>query len=152
MHDGDLSSRTAERDEAKLQPKAEGFSERHTLDTRWIFLQYVVMRHVVEAPVSEAVFFILASLAEEPRHGYSLLKDIEALSGGRVRLSTGTLYGALRRLLENGWIERFETADTARDKQTYRLTALGRSLLQQEHDRLKQLTRIASSRLRVKEA
>jgi len=110
------------------------------------------MRHVVEAPVSEAVFLILASLAEEPRHGYSLLKDIEALSGGRVRLSTGTLYGALRRLLENGWIERFATTDTARDKQTYRLTSMGRSLLQQEHERLKQLTRIASSRLRVKEA
>jgi DNA-binding PadR family transcriptional regulator len=111
------------------------------------------MRHVAEAPpISEAVFLILASLAKEPRHGYSLLKDIEALSDGRVRLSTGTLYGALRRLLESGWIERFETGDTSRDKQTYRLTALGRSLLQQEYDRLKQLTRIASSRLRLREA
>ena len=110
------------------------------------------MRHVADAlPISEPVFFILASLAKEPRHGYSLLKDIEALSDGRVRLSTGTLYGALRRLLENGWIERFETADTSRDKQTYRLTPIGRRLLQQEHDRLKQLTRIASSHLRVKE-
>ena len=110
------------------------------------------MRHVAEAPITEPVFFILASLAKEPRHGYSLLKDIEALSGGRVRLSTGTLYGALRRLLGNGWIERFETDDTSRDKQTYRLTSLGRNLLQQEHERLKQLTRIASSCLRVKEA
>ncbi len=111
------------------------------------------MRHVVEAtPVSEAVFLILASLAQGPRHGYSLLKDIEALSDGRVRLSTGTLYGALRRMLDHDWIERFETADTSRDKQTYRLTGRGRSVLQQEHDRLKQLTRIASSRLRVKEA
>ena len=110
------------------------------------------MRHVVEGqPISEAVFFIVASLAEEPRHGYSLLKDIEALSDGRVRLSTGTLYGALRRLLESGWIERFTTKDTSREKQTYRLTPLGRSLLQQEHERLKQLTRIASSRLRLKE-
>jgi DNA-binding PadR family transcriptional regulator len=114
--------------------------------------QYVVMRHVVEAtPISEAVFFILASLASEPRHGYSLLKDIEALSEGRVRLSTGTLYGALRRLLENEWIERFETADTSREKQTYRLTSLGRRLLRQEAQRLKQLARIASSNLRLKE-
>ncbi|HTM52353.1 MAG TPA: helix-turn-helix transcriptional regulator [Bryobacteraceae bacterium] len=110
------------------------------------------MRHVVEAtPISEAVFFILASLAAEPRHGYSLLKDIETLSEGRVRLSTGTLYGALRRLLENEWIERFETADTAREKQTYRLTSLGRRLLRQEAGRLKQLARIASSNLRLKE-
>ena len=44
---------------------------------------------------------ILISLADQPRHGYALLKDVEALSGGRVRLSTGTLYGALRRLLED---------------------------------------------------
>jgi len=119
------------------------------LDTRGDLTQYVVMRHVVELPpISEAVFFILASLAQEPRHGYSLLKDIETLSDGRVRLSTGTLYGALRRLLEGEWIERFETGDTSRDKQTYRLTALGRKMLQQEHDRMKQLTRVASLRLR----
>ncbi len=111
------------------------------------------MRHVVDAsPLSEPVFLILVSLSSEPRHGYSLLKDVEALSDGRVRLSTGTLYGALRRLLDSGWIERFETADTSREKQTYRLTAVGRRLLQREHDRLKQLTRIAASRLRTKEA
>lgn len=107
------------------------------------------MRHVVELPqISEAVFFILASLAQEPRHGYSLMKDIETVSEGRVHLSTGTLYGALRRLLDCAWIERFDTGDTSRDKQTYRLTALGRGILAQEHDRLKQLTRIASLRLR----
>ena len=110
------------------------------------------MRHVVEpTPISEAVFFILASLAAEPRHGYSLLKDIEALSEGRVRLSTGTLYGALRRLLENDWIQRFETPDTSRDKQTYRLTSLGRRLLRHETDRLKQLARVGSSKLRLEE-
>lgn len=111
------------------------------------------MRHVVDAsPLSEPVFLILVSLSSEPRHGYSLLKDVEALSDGRVRLSTGTLYGALRRLLDSGWIERFQTDDTSRDKQTYRLTGLGRRALEQENDRLKQLTRIASSRLRTKEA
>ena len=62
------------------------------------------MRPVVDRhePPSEAVFLILTSLAGEPRHGYALLKDIEALSDGRVRLSTGTLYGALHRLLEAG--------------------------------------------------
>jgi DNA-binding PadR family transcriptional regulator len=65
------------------------------------------MRHVAdEQVISEPVFFILASLAQEPRHGYSLLRHIELLSGSRVRLSTGTLYGALRRMLESGWIER----------------------------------------------
>jgi DNA-binding PadR family transcriptional regulator len=111
------------------------------------------MRHVAEVlPLSEPVFFILASLASEPRHGYSLLKEIEALSEGRVRLSTGTLYGALRRLLDDGWIERFQTEDTSRDKQTYRLSEMGLTVLQQERDRLKQLSRIATSMLRTREA
>jgi DNA-binding PadR family transcriptional regulator len=111
------------------------------------------MRHVVERDsLSEAVFLILASLAGEPRHGYSILKEVEVLSEGRVRLSTGTLYGALKRLLDDGSIERFSTDDTSRDKQTYRLTAIGRRVLQQEHERLKQLTRIASASLRTKEA
>ena len=95
---------------------------------------------------------ILISLADQPRHGYALLKDVEALSGGRVRLSTGTLYGALCRLLEDAWIERFEQEDTSREKQAYRLTAAGRRHLQLELDRMKQLTRAAGARLRTKEA
>ena len=49
------------------------------------------MRHV-----TEPVLLILTSLADQPRHGYALMKDIQTLSNGRVRLSTGTLYGALR--------------------------------------------------------
>ena len=68
-------------------------------------------------PLSEPVLLILLSLADSPRHGYALLKDIESLSRGRVRLSTGTLYGALRRLLEDRWIERFAQQDTSREKQ-----------------------------------
>src|SRR5580698_8564692 len=109
------------------------------------------MRHVATRPLSEPVLLILVSLAEKPRHGYALMKDIEALSGGRVRLSTGTLYGALRRLLEDAWIERFEQADTSREKQAYRLTAAGRGQLQLELNRMRQLTRAAVARLRTKE-
>ena len=108
------------------------------------------MRHVVARPLSEPVLLILVSLADKPRHGYALIKDIEALSGGRVRLSTGTLYGALRRLLEDAWIERFEQADTSREKQAYRLTTAGRRQLQLELDRMKQLTKMAGARLRTR--
>jgi DNA-binding PadR family transcriptional regulator len=108
------------------------------------------MRHVVSRPLSEPVLLILASLSDQPRHGYSLLKDIEALSGGRVRLSTGTLYGALRRLLEVAWIERFDQEDTSREKQAYRLTATGRDRLQLELDRMKQLMKVAGARLRTR--
>jgi DNA-binding PadR family transcriptional regulator len=107
------------------------------------------MRHVAIRQVTEPVLLILTSLADQPRHGYALLKDIQTISGGRVRLSTGTLYGALRRLLEDGWIERFAQADTSRDKQAYRLTPAGRSQLQQELARMKQLTRAAGARLRA---
>ena len=99
--------------------------------------------------ISEPVLLILASLADKPRHGYALIKDIEALSGVRVRLSTGTLYGALRRLLEDAWIERFEQEDTSREKQAYSLTTAGRRQLQLELDRMKQLTRVAGARLRA---
>ena len=113
------------------------------------------MRHVGPreegGPLSEAVLLILMSLAAEPRHGYALMKDIEALSQGRVRLSTGTLYGALHRLLEDRWIERFAQEDTSRDKQAYRLTTAGRRQLQAELERMKQLTRAGMARLRVSE-
>ena len=116
------------------------------------------MRHVAERtneesrPLTEPVLLILMSLADKPRHGYALLQDIEALSQGRVRLSTGTLYGALRRLLEERWIERFVQEDTSREKQSYRLTMAGRWQLELELDRMRQLTRAGMARLRASEA
>ena len=104
------------------------------------------------APLSEPVFLILLSLARGPRHGYAMLKETETLSGGRVRLSTGTLYGALRRMLDDEWIARTEADDVSRDKQFYCLTERGRTFLQAELDRMKQLTRTAGAYLRSREA
>ena len=98
-------------------------------------------------PLTEPVLLILMSLAGQPRHGYSILKDVERMSDGRVTLSTGTLYGALRRLLDDAWIERFEEKETPRGRQAYRLTAQGRRNLQLEVDRMKHLTRLASLRV-----
>jgi DNA-binding PadR family transcriptional regulator len=102
------------------------------------------MRH---KEFSGQVLLILLSLAEDPRHGYAILKDVEDLSDGRIRLSTGTLYGALRRLLEDGWIEFFREKNAARDRQAYRLTRAGRAALDAEIDRMKLLTKVASLRL-----
>jgi DNA-binding PadR family transcriptional regulator len=116
------------------------------------------MRHVEQddmstgKPLSEPVFLILTSLADQPRHGYALLQDIQQLSNERVMLSTGTLYGALRRLLEDGLIERFQQKDTSRDKQAYKLTLEGRRQLELEVARMKQLVRIAGSRVKHVEA
>jgi DNA-binding PadR family transcriptional regulator len=114
------------------------------------------MRHVEtqlrggeNKPLTEPV---LLSLAEKPRHGYALMRDIEHLSGGRVRLSTGTLYGALQRLLKDRWIERFEQEDTSREKQAYKLTVAGRRGFESELERMRQLTRAAAARMRMIEA
>ena len=107
---------------------------------------------VAQAPLSEPVFLILLSLAQGPSHGYAMLKETEKLSEGRVRMSTGTLYGALRRMLEDDWIERTEADDVSRDKQFYRLAPRGRKVLQAELERMKQLTRAAAAQLRSREA
>ena len=114
------------------------------------------MRHVVTRsnterikPLGEPALWILLSLAAQPRHGYGLMKDVETLSDGRVRLSTGTMYGALRRLLEDGWIDRSATPDVSRDKQSYRLTSTGRSELRRELDHLSLWTRAAAARVKA---
>ena len=103
-----------------------------------------------DKPLSEPVFLILASLAGGASHGYAVIKDVEQFSDGRVRLSTGTLYGALRRMLESGWIEVFEQEDRSRDKQAYRLTREGRRRVEAELRRMKHLTRVATTRLRTR--
>ena len=102
--------------------------------------------------LSEPVFLVLLSLAEQPRHGYSILKDIESMSDGRVLLSTGTLYGALQRLLDHDWIERVQEENSPRDRRTYRLTSRGRRNLQTEIERMRHLTKLASLRVARKEA
>jgi DNA-binding PadR family transcriptional regulator len=101
--------------------------------------------------MSEPLLLILLSLAEQPRHGYAILQDTERMSGGRVRLSTGTLYGALGRLLEDQWIERFKEPERSRGRQAYRLTERGRRNLQAEVGRLKHLARLAALRVARRE-
>jgi DNA-binding PadR family transcriptional regulator len=95
---------------------------------------------------------VLLSLAEQSRHGYSILKDVESMSSGRVLLSTGTLYGVLQRLLGDGWIERVEEENAPRDRRTYRITSRGRRNLQMEVERMRQLTKLAGLRVARKEA
>jgi DNA-binding PadR family transcriptional regulator len=103
-------------------------------------------------PLTEPVLLVLLSLAEHPRHGYSILKDVERMSDGRVRLSTGTLYGALRRLLDAAWIERVKEDESPRDRLPYRLTSRGRRNLQLEVERMRHLTKLAALRTAPKEA
>ena len=97
-------------------------------------------------PLREPTFFILLSLSPGPKHGYAILKEVEALSESRVRLSTGTLYGAIKRLLDDGWIRRVDDPqpnNTQRERKPYALTELGRRALTAEIDRLRKLVDVA---------
>jgi DNA-binding PadR family transcriptional regulator len=67
-------------------------------------------------------------------------------------MSTGTLYGAIRRMLEDGWIRRFAEENASRDRQAYELTEGGHQVLTAEVARMRHLTRAASLRLREREA
>ncbi|MFO7538902.1 MAG: helix-turn-helix transcriptional regulator [Chloroflexota bacterium] len=99
-----------------------------------------------QIPLRESTFFIVLSLAPGPKHGYAILKEVEALSDGRLLLSTGTLYGALKRLLDNAWIERVphpEPDESNRERKAYRLTELGQRILEAETARLRHLVGVA---------
>jgi DNA-binding PadR family transcriptional regulator len=100
-------------------------------------------------PITETTYFILLSLAPGPEHGYAIMKDVQKLSQGRVLLSTGTLYGALKRLLEQGWIERVDdpyAGDNGRERKAYRLTNAGQTALDGEVERLNTLLDAAGQR------
>ncbi len=87
--------------------------------------------------LTESTYYILLSLWE-PRHGYGIMQQAEALSGGRVRLAAGTLYGALNALCDRGWIARLPGGDMDRRK-AYRLTDRGVEILKNELERLREL-------------
>lgn len=87
--------------------------------------------------LTEAVFYILLSL-DRPLHGYGIMQNVEHLSGGRVRLAAGTLYGALTTLSERGWIEAADGEDEGRKKE-YQITSSGRAVVKAELARLHEL-------------
>ena len=87
--------------------------------------------------LTEAVYYILLSLLQ-PLHGYGIIQNVEQLSGGRVRLAAGTLYGAINTLLEKGWITAL-TGEADSRKKEYVITETGREMLQKELQRLSEL-------------
>ena len=98
-------------------------------------------------PLTETSFFILLSLATTSKHGYGIIKEVEAISAGRVVLAAGTLYSALRRMLEDGWIERLEDDDSSgdsRERKLYSLSDLGRRIFELETKRLQRLVRLTA--------
>ena len=90
-----------------------------------------------KAALTEAVYYILLSLME-PMHGYGIMQNVEQLSGGRVRLAPGTLYGAINTLLEKSWITALPGEKDSRKKE-YHITEQGKQMLREELFRLKEL-------------
>ncbi len=94
-------------------------------------------------PLSETTLYILVSLAPGPLHGYAIGRQVRSLSEGRIVLSVSTLYTTLKRLLEDGWIERVGmeagAEPSGRPRKTYALTERGRSILAAERQRLQSL-------------
>jgi DNA-binding PadR family transcriptional regulator len=97
--------------------------------------------------MSEPAYFVLAALLDGPSHGYGIIKRSAELSGGRVRLAVGTLYGALDRLAGDGLIavDREETVQ-GRPRRYYRLTDDGRLAVAREAERMHQAARIVIGR------
>ena len=87
--------------------------------------------------LTESTYYILLSL-HTPQHGYGIMQQTEQMSGGRVRLAAGTLYGALNTLCDKGWIIQLPVMDGSRKKE-YKLTEKGRQVLENELERLRRL-------------
>jgi PadR family transcriptional regulator PadR len=98
--------------------------------------------------VHEPTFLILTALVDQPRHGYGVLREVETLSGGRVRLRASTLYDALDRLADDGLIEiSGEETVGRRLRRFYRITDDGRASLGAEAERLRHNADLAVTRL-----
>jgi len=89
-------------------------------------------------PLSAQAFHILVALAGGDQHGYGIMQDVAARTGGKIQLSAGTLYGAIQRLLEQGFIVELRGAASER-RRVYRLTASGRKAARAEAARLAEL-------------
>jgi DNA-binding PadR family transcriptional regulator len=112
-------------------------------------------------PLREPTLFILLALSKERKHGYAILKEVEALSQGRVILSTGTLYGGLARLLQQGVVrispgqgemgstgeKKMDSGAETRKRKYYELTQFGHRVLALEIDRMRSILAAASREL-----
>jgi DNA-binding PadR family transcriptional regulator len=101
-------------------------------------------------PLPPASFHILLALLDQDRYGYAILQDIETRTGGELRLSAGTLYRSIARMVEQGLIAEVSRRPPSRDdderRRYYRVTPFGRSVARAEMARLAELIRLARAR------
>lgn len=102
-------------------------------------------------PLPQAQFHVLVALTHGDRHGYAIMQSVEESSDGVVRMGPATLYGTLKRLVDQGLAQelarRFATDDDA-PRRYYQLTGLGQRVCAAEADRLARLVRVARTNLR----
>lgn len=105
-------------------------------------------------PLTPAVLQILLALADEERHGYGIMQEVEARTGGETRLGPGTLYGSIKRMLADGLIEEsYERPDPGMDdkrRRYYRITGFGRRVAGAEAERLASLVSTAAAKKLVR--
>jgi DNA-binding PadR family transcriptional regulator len=101
-------------------------------------------------PLPEATFHILVALVDTERHGYAIIQDVEARTGGELRLSAGTLYRSIARMVEQGLIAEVVRKGPLRlddeRRRYYRITPFGTAVARAEMRRLAQLVRLARAR------
>ena len=101
--------------------------------------------------LSEQSFLILSALADQPRHGYALITEVSAMTGGRITLRAGTLYGALDRLAGQGHVRADrEEIENGRLRRYYALTDSGAETLRVQAERMESATRVARERLALR--
>ena len=101
-------------------------------------------------PLPPATFHILIALLDEERHGYAIIQDVEERTGGELRLSAGTLYRSIARMVEQGLIAEVTSGPLVRAnderRRYYRITRFGTAVARAEMRRLTQLVRLARAR------
>lgn len=89
-------------------------------------------------PLTESVFYILLA-TRNPNHGYGIIQEVKELTGGRINMGAGTLYGAIQTLETKGWIQVYSEETESRKKKEYVLTEEGRTAFKEECKRLAEL-------------
>ena len=91
-------------------------------------------------PMSESYYYILLCLAKGANHGYGIMQMTEQLSGGAVKIGSGTMYGATGNMMKKGWIQEIMSNEPGVERRRlYRLTDSGREALREEISRLKRM-------------
>ena len=89
-------------------------------------------------PLTEAIFYILLAV-RKPNHGYGIIQDVREMTGGRLILGPGTLYGAINSMMSKRWIKLYSEDKESRKKKEYQITETGRDIFEAEVKRLKEL-------------